>query len=153
MVPLKKTNKSDNQTRARMRAIRRRGTLPELKVRKALKRLGLTIRTNVKTLPGTPDIVLPDSRVVIFCHGCFWHRHDGCKKSSVPKINESFWIEKFSATGVRDARDQALLRGLGWIVLVVWECEIIKNINDVTDNIVRVHNTLFAENTKWLKTG
>jgi DNA mismatch endonuclease (patch repair protein) len=150
---LKKNDKLDNQTSVRMSAMRRYGTAPELKIRKALKRLGLKIRTNVKSLPGTPDVVLPDSRIVIFCHGCFWHHHKGCKKSSVPKANKAFWIEKFSATDARDARDQALLRELGWIVLIAWECDILKNVDGVTNDVARVHNTLSAANANWLKTG
>lgn len=136
-----------------MRSVRRRGTLPELRLRKSLTRFGLKVKANVKSLPGTPDIVLMDSRVVVFCHGCFWHRHEGCKKSSIPKTNTSFWLEKFEATIIRDARDQSHLRELGWITLIAWECDIFKNVKDVTQNILRVHNTLLVSNTKWLSAG
>ena len=134
-----------------MSAVRQRGTLPELQLRTCLKRHGLKFKTNVRALPGTPDIVFTVSRDIVLCHGCFWHRHEGCRKSTIPKTNSGFWIDKFEATRTRDARDQSRLRELGWIVLIAWECDISKNVDEVAHSILRVHNTLLSTTTRWLR--
>lgn len=106
-----------------MRAVRRANTKPELLVRKQLHALGLRFRLHPRTLPGTPDIVLRKHRVVIFVHGCFWHRHDDCRYATTPKTRQDYWLPKFAANMERDARKTADLEALGWRVLVVWECE------------------------------
>lgn len=113
----------DATTRSRMMAgIKGKNTKPELIVRKFLHRLGLRYVLHSK-LDGRPDILLPRRKAVVFVHGCFWHRHEGCKYATVPKTNVAFWTEKLSLNRQRDARNQANLRALGWRVFVVWECE------------------------------
>lgn len=106
----------------RMAAIRSKDTAPELALRKALHALGLRYRVNERRLPGKPDIVLPRHRAVVFVHGCFWHRHQGCKVASTPKSNTEFWLDKFHRNVERDARSVRDLEALGWRVFVVWEC-------------------------------
>ena len=106
-----------------MARIRPRDSEPELVVRRTLHALGLRFRLHVRRLPGTPDVVLPRHRTVVLVHGCFWHRHAGCPYSTVPKTNADFWQEKFARNVERDRTVAAELKGLGWRVLVVWECE------------------------------
>ncbi|MFA0976932.1 very short patch repair endonuclease [Pseudomonas ficuserectae] len=106
-----------------MRAVRRAHTKPEVNVRKAMHALGLRFRLHAKSLPGSPDIVLAKHHTVVFVHGCFWHRHPGCKYATMPKTRQEFWAPKFEGNVARDARKEAQLRELGWRVLIVWECE------------------------------
>lgn len=98
-------------------------TSPELRVRRMAHSMGLRFRLHRKDLPGNPDIVFPGRRVAIFVHGCFWHRHDGCPKASLPKTRTEFWQNKFDANVVRDERSIGALTEAGWKVAVVWECE------------------------------
>ncbi|MCO6465979.1 MAG: DNA mismatch endonuclease Vsr [Bradyrhizobiaceae bacterium] len=115
----------NQKTRSRiMAAVGRKNTAPELRLRSALHRLGLRFRLNVKNLPGSPDIVLPKYKTVVFVHGCFWHRH-GCSKTTTPKTRQEFWNAKFEANRARDERKEAQLRELGWRVITVWECEVL----------------------------
>ncbi len=107
-----------------MSRIRGRDTKPELLVRSLLHRLGYRFRLHRRHLPGTPDIVLPKYRTVIFVHGCFWHRHPGCRYAYTPKSRVEFWKTKFAANVDRDARTRRALEQAGWQVLVVWECEL-----------------------------
>ena len=107
-----------------MAGIRDRNTLPELAVRRIAHRMGLRFRLHHRNLPGRPDLVFPKHQLAVFVHGCFWHRHAGCRLASIPKSRTSFWIEKFAANVDRDARQEAALRALGWRVLVIWQCEI-----------------------------
>jgi DNA mismatch endonuclease (patch repair protein) len=107
-----------------MSRIRSRNTRPERVVRSLLHRAGFRFRLNVRTLPGSPDIVLPRHRCVIFVHGCFWHRHPGCRYCYTPKSRVDFWNKKFEANVSRDKRTGEELEKLGWRVIVVWECEI-----------------------------
>jgi DNA mismatch endonuclease (patch repair protein) len=100
------------------------GTVPEMRVRRALHRLGFRFRLHRRDLPGSPDLVLPKHRVVVFVHGCFWHQHPGCKKATVPKQNRKFWIAKLARNCQRDQEVEAALIALGWRVITVWECEI-----------------------------
>ncbi|MWV13737.1 DNA mismatch endonuclease Vsr [Pseudomonas sp. R-28-1W-6] len=106
-----------------MKAVRREGTRPEILVRKILHGVGLRFRITKKSLPGTPDIVLTKHKTAIFVHGCFWHRHPGCRYATTPKTRQEYWLPKFAANVERDARKTAVLEALGWRVLVVWECE------------------------------
>jgi DNA mismatch endonuclease (patch repair protein) len=106
-----------------MGAVRQKNTRPEVIVRQELHRSGLRFRLHRCDLPGTPDIVLPARRVVIFVHGCFWHRHSGCKKSTTPKSRESFWTTKFIANIQRDRKVRRKLRAEGWSVVTIWECQ------------------------------
>jgi DNA mismatch endonuclease (patch repair protein) len=107
-----------------MASIRGRDTQPELAVRRFLHRRGLRFRLYVRDLPGRPDIVLPRHRTVVFVHGCFWHRHEGCRFAYTPKSRQAFWLPKLLENVDRDARDQQRLRNLGWQIEVVWECEV-----------------------------
>jgi DNA mismatch endonuclease (patch repair protein) len=106
-----------------MAKVRPRDTKPEIVVRRMLHALGRRFRLHRRDLPGTPDIVLPAARKAIFVHGCFWHRHDGCRKATVPKARAAFWQEKFDRNVERDGRKERELRDAGWDVLTVWECE------------------------------
>lgn len=107
-----------------MRAVRRADTTPEMLVRKVLRDMGLRFQLHRQELPGTPDVVLPGFRAVIFVHGCFWHRHQNCPKATTPRTREKFWREKFLSNVARDRRAAAKLRRLGWRVLTVWECQV-----------------------------
>lgn len=107
-----------------MSRIRGRDTKPEIAVRSMLHRLGYRFRVNRRDLPGKPDIVLPKYRTVVFVHGCFWHRHPGCKYSYTPKSRVEFWADKFRKNVERDRRVRNELERLGWHVEVVWECEL-----------------------------
>ena len=114
----------DTKCRSEMMArIRGRDTAPELAVRRIAHRMGLRFRLHRKDLPGRSDLVFPKHRLAVFVHGCFWHRHQGCRYASTPKSRVAFWTEKFAANVVRDARQEAALRTLGWRVLVIWQCE------------------------------
>ncbi|MBZ0261836.1 MAG: very short patch repair endonuclease [Hyphomicrobiales bacterium] len=107
-----------------MRHVRSKNTTPEVAVRSLLHRLGYRFRLHRRDLPGNPDIVLPKHRVVVFVHGCFWHRHENCKRASLPASNLEYWLAKFERTILRDKENQRKLKRLGWKVVVVWECEI-----------------------------
>ena len=115
---------SPRERSERMSRIRSTDTSPEIALRKALHALGLRFRVHDKRLPGKPDIVLPKFRTVIHVHGCFWHRHPGCKVATTPKSNTSFWREKFDRNVQRDLRNDAALAALGWSVFVAWECQL-----------------------------
>ena len=106
-----------------MRSVRKSGTSPELAVRAALGSLGIAFGTNVRDLPGTPDILLTQTITPIFVHGCFWHRHPGCTKATTPKRNRQFWVEKFERNIERDHRTLCILKALGYAPVVVWQCE------------------------------
>jgi DNA mismatch endonuclease, patch repair protein len=107
-----------------MAAVRRQHTKPELNLRRALHRSGLRFRLHRHDLPGTPDVVLITARVAIFVNGCFWHRHEGCRKSTTPATRTHFWLDKFEKNVARDRRARLSLEASGWQVVVVWECEV-----------------------------
>jgi len=107
-----------------MSRIRGRDTRPELVLRSLLHRAGFRFRLHAKQLPGRPDIILPRYRTAIFVHGCFWHRHFGCRNAATPSTRREFWQAKFDGNVSRDARNQAALEAAGWTVLTVWECEL-----------------------------
>ena len=113
----------DSRRRSEMMAgIKCRDTKPELVVRRIAHRLGLRFRLHRKDLPGRPDLVFPRRRLAVFVHGCFWHRHDGCRYAYTPKSRVGFWTRKFAENVARDRRNEEALRDLGWRVLVIWEC-------------------------------
>lgn len=115
----------DAATRSRMMSgIRSKDTQPEILVRKYLHSQGFRFRLHTRKLPGTPDLVLPKYKVAIFVHGCFWHRHEGCRYATTPASNAERWKLKFDANIERDARKSSMLRAAGWRVIVVWECEL-----------------------------
>ena len=106
-----------------MSRIKGRNTTPELAIRRIAHGLGFRFRLHRRDLPGSPDLVFPRYQTVIFVHGCFWHRHDGCRYAYRPKSRIQFWTKKFEENVARDERNEAALRNLGWRVLVIWECE------------------------------
>ena len=107
-----------------MAAIKSKDTKPEIAVRKLLHSLGYRFRLHRKDLPGSPDIVLPKYKTVIFVHGCFWHRHENCKYATSPKTREEFWENKFNANIKRDLEIQEKIKDIGWKSVIIWECEI-----------------------------
>jgi DNA mismatch endonuclease (patch repair protein) len=112
----------DPATRTRMMSgIRGRNTRIEVAVRKGLFALGYRYRTDVRSLPGRPDIVLPRWNVVILVHGCFWHAHD-CGLYRIPATRPEFWREKLEGNAGRDRRNEAALKNAGWRIAIVWEC-------------------------------
>jgi DNA mismatch endonuclease (patch repair protein) len=107
-----------------MSRIRGRNTSPELRLRSLLHRAGFRFRVHAKHLPGHPDVVLPKYRTAIFVHGCFWHRHPGCRNATMPSTRREFWQKKFDSNISRDERNRIALEATGWTVLTVWECEL-----------------------------
>jgi DNA mismatch endonuclease (patch repair protein) len=108
----------------RMKRVRQTDTWPELAVRRALHAAGLRFRVCPKDLPGRPDIANKSGRWAIFVHGCYWHGHRGCSLATVPKTNTEFWLAKLRDNRQRDARKEAHLRELGFLVFVVWQCQV-----------------------------
>lgn len=111
---------------------RAKNTGPELTLRHALWNQGFRYRVNDKRLPGTPDIVLPKYRTVIFVHGCFWHAHNGCKNANIPKSNTEFWKTKITRNQQRDQEVWRQLEAKGWAVIIVWECQLKKAVLEET---------------------
>lgn len=137
---------TSSQRHRNMAAIHSASTKPELKLRHALWNQGFRYRVNVGRLPGSPDIVLPRYRTVIFVHGCFWHGHNNCKNYTVPKTNTEFWTAKVTRNQRRDQEVWRQLEAKGWYVIIVWECELKKyrfedTVNRVVAEIVRNGNT------------
>lgn len=119
------TDVVDRETRSRMMAsVAPKDTGPELTLRKTLHRRGVRYRVHVSTLPGTPDLVFPRFRAVCFVHGCFWHRHLGCGRTTEPKTRVGFWQAKFKANTKRDWIVRQKLLEHGWRVATVWECAV-----------------------------
>src|SRR5438128_658173 len=106
-----------------MSRIRGKDTTPEKQVRSRLHRMGYRFRLHRKDLPGNPDIVFVSRRVALFVHGCFWHRHRGCKNCTTPTNNRRFWILKLQGNAARDRKISRSLRKLGWKIHVIWECQ------------------------------
>jgi len=106
-----------------MAAVRGRDTCPERVVRSLLHVMGYRFRLHQRNLPGSPDVVLPRLRAVVFIHGCFWHRHRCRAGQSTPATRRAFWLSKFEKNVARDERVKRELRALGWRVLTVWECQ------------------------------
>jgi len=122
------TDVVDKATRSRMMSgIRGKNTKPEMLVRSHLHAEGFRYRLHVRALPGSPDLVLPRWRTVIFVNGCFWHRHVGCEYAYVPKSRKDFWLAKFERNIARDAAAYVALEQAGWRVIVVWECTLRNN--------------------------
>ena len=115
-----------------MAAIRSFSTEPERKMRCALWHLGFRYRLNDRRLSGSPDLVLPRYRTVIFIHGCFWHGHKDCKYYTVPKTNTEFWVAKVTRNKERDQEVWRKLEAKGWYVIIVWECQLKKGKLDET---------------------
>jgi DNA mismatch endonuclease (patch repair protein) len=109
---------------AQMRSIRKTNTKPELAVRRLAHAMGYRFRIHCRHLPGTPDLVFSSRKKIIFVHGCFWHRHEGCLLAKLPSARPEYWVPKFARNKRRDAVALTALEDLGWEVLVVWECEL-----------------------------
>lgn len=107
-----------------MSLVRAKNTRPEMAVRRLLHSMGYRYRLHGKKLPGKPDLVFAGRRKVIFVHGCFWHRHEGCRFSGMPKSHRDFWSEKFERNMARDRDSYVKLHEAGWKVLVIWQCEL-----------------------------
>jgi DNA mismatch endonuclease, patch repair protein len=119
-----------SETRSRiMRSVRQKDTKPEMMLRCAIHARGLRYRLHVSDLPGSPDLVFPKYKAVVFVHGCFWHRHPGCPKATMPKTRAPFWRMKFERNVSRDQENLRALAGLGWRSRIVWECEIVTDAN------------------------
>lgn len=118
-----------------MSRIKGKNTKIEVEVRKYLFSKGYRFRKNDRRYPGKPDIVLPKYHVAIFVHGCFWHRHEGCKDVTTPKTRTEFWLEKFDKNVKNDQIKQEKLRELGWKVIVIWECELKRSFQETMDKL------------------
>lgn len=125
-----------------MAGIPSKDTKPEIIVRKLAHGLGYRYRLHDRKLPGSPDLVFPSRRKVIFVHGCFWHRHSGCRLAYFPRSNIEFWQTKFDTNVQRDKRVIKKLEETGWDVLVIWECET-REANALTSHLIG-----FLENKK-----
>ena len=121
-----------------MRRIRSSNTQPELILRGALHASGLRYRLHRNDLPGKPDIVFVRPRVAVFVHGCFWHRHAGCRRCTRPRTNTSYWDRKFLLNVARDDRVTRELRDAGWAVEIVWECDVRKSAAPIVRRIGRL---------------
>ena len=133
----------DKKTRSyNMSCIKGKNTKPEEIVRKTLFAKGFRYRKNDSRLPGTPDIVLPKYKTVIFVNGCFWHGHKECKYYVVPKSNTEFWVNKITSNIKRDVIKATQLQELGWRVITIWECELKKDKREQTlENIINTIRT------------
>ena len=116
-------NRTSEQRSTLMSRVKAKNTRPEIAVRRFLHGMGIRFRLHRADLPGRPDIVLPKHRTAVFVHGCFWHRHPGCPRTTTPADRRDFWIAKFAANQRRDRKAIVRLRKAGWKVIVVWECE------------------------------
>ena len=124
-----------------MRSIKSKDTKPEIILRKYLYTKGLRYRMNYKKLPGRPDLVFIGNKLAVFIHGCFWHQHDNCKITNKPRSNTKFWEDKFTKNLERDKRNKEELITMGWIPIVIWECEIL-DINRKTRDLNPLLNKL-----------
>lgn len=127
--------RTPSQRRHIMQSVRPKDTGPEVAVRKMLHSLGYRFRLHRKDLPGTPDIVFPRKKKVVFVHGCYWHGHE-CNKGRLPKSKLDYWQPKIARNRERDAEKSRLLEDLGWEVLTVWQCEL-RNPETLQDKLVK----------------
>ncbi|MGA9047964.1 MAG: very short patch repair endonuclease [Dehalococcoidia bacterium] len=120
---------SPEQRRSNMQRIRSKHTRPELLVRKLIYHMGYRYRLHDPNLPGKPDIVFRKLKKVIFVHGCFWHRHEGCHDALLPSSNQNYWIPKLNNNCVHDRQNQDALFAEGWHYLIIWECQLVDSSN------------------------
>jgi len=118
-----------------MSRIRSKDTSIEVSVRKWLFHHGYRYRKNVKSLPGKPDVVLNSYKTVIFIHGCFWHRHAGCKDTTTPKTRTDFWNEKFERNVANDKKHQSELEKMGYHIIILWECEVTRRLEETMGRV------------------
>ncbi len=127
------TDKMTPEQRSRCMAnVRSKNTRPEMLVRRFLFSCGFRYRLHVRSLPGCPDIVLAKYKTVIFVNGCFWHGHEGCDLHRIPKTNVEFWENKIERNQRRDKDEYAILKKMGWTVIVIWECQLRRKNRDIT---------------------
>lgn len=117
---------TSDQRSTQMGRVQSKNTKPELAVRSLVHSLGYRYRLHASKLPGKPDLVFAARKKVIFVHGCYWHRHEGCARCRLPKTNLEFWKPKLETNKERDLRNQVILTDLGWEFLIVWECQVVK---------------------------
>ena len=140
--------KSPEQRSRNMARIRSKDTEPEIYIRKKLFAAGFRYRKNDPRIPGHPDIYLPMYRTAIFVHGCFWHRHEGCRYAYMPKSRTDYWEKKFQANKERDRKVLDVLTDKGFRVIVVWECCIRRMLHDrheETEMVKKITETISAE--------
>lgn len=130
-----------------MARIHSEDTRPEQAVRRELWHRGYRFRKCVRTLPGTPDIVLPKYRTCIFVNGCFWHGHKGCSKFVMPKTRTEFWVNKIARNQERDLVNIQRLESIGWSAITVWECELSKS--GIENTMEKIESMLEENRTKW----
>jgi DNA mismatch endonuclease (patch repair protein) len=123
-----------------MRAVRSTGTAPEKKCESVLRSLKLRFTQHPSNLAGRPDFVLAKYRLAIFVHGCFWHCHRGCKNSTLPTSNVTYWVTKIDRNRRRDRRVRDALRRAGWQTAVIWECRL-RNLDSVARRLVKLTNS------------
>ena len=138
--------RTPDQRRRIMQAVQSSDTGPELKIRRVLHRMGYRYRLHRKDLPGTPDLVFPGRRKVVFVHGCFWHWH-GCKYGRLPKSRLDYWQPKLERNCERDCEKIRQLEAVGWIVHVVWQCEIRCNLDSAVSALIAFLNDEDVYNT------
>ncbi|WP_245619822.1 very short patch repair endonuclease [Methylomicrobium agile] len=131
-----------------MSKVSQKNTKPEMKLRQSLHRLGLRYRLHVKKLPGSPDMVFPRFKAVLFVHGCFWHRH-GCKATTTPKSSKEFWLKKFNDNVTRDKRHIEELANQGWRIAIVWECAL-KGNNEQIDSVAIILREWLKSEAKFI---
>uniref|UniRef100_UPI004048EA2D very short patch repair endonuclease n=1 Tax=Yoonia sp. TaxID=2212373 RepID=UPI004048EA2D len=142
----------DKQTRSRMMAgIKGKDTKPELVLRRALHARGFRYRLHSKDVPGRPDLVFPKHHAIVFVHGCFWHRHEGCRYTTTPSTRPEFWQAKFDANVIRDAAIRDQLIETGWRVATVWECSLRKT--DQLATMVELLSTWLLSDSRQLEIG
>lgn len=130
-----------------MASIHSEDTRPEQAVRHELWHRGYRFRKCVRTLPGTPDIVLPKYRTCIFVNGCFWHGHKGCSKFVMPKTRTEFWANKIARNQERDLVNIQRLESIGWSAITIWECELSKS--GIENTMEKIESMLAENRTKW----
>ena len=130
-----------------MSRIKGKDTKIEVMVRQYLFHYGFRFRKNDKRYPGKPDVVLPKYKTAIFVHGCFWHRHEGCKLATTPKTRTEFWMEKFAKNVANDKKHYEQLQEMGWNVIVIWECELENDFEGIMKKVVQKirHNVQFKK--------
>lgn len=119
-----------------MSRIKGKDTKPEKIVRSNLFKNGFRFRKNDSRFPGKPDVVLPKYKTVIFVNGCFWHQHSGCKQATMPKSNTEFWEKKLNRNVEKDKENISAIKSMGWNAIVIWECEINKNFEQVMKSVI-----------------
>ena len=136
-----------------MSCVSSKDTKPEKIVRSFLHRAGFRFRLHSPALPGKPDLVLAKYKTAIFVHGCFWHRHQGCKRTTTPATRREFWMEKFKKNVRRDNLNHKKLKEQGWEVIVVWECKLekIKNREEELKNLVQTLTQLPKRGSRFCK--